>query len=419
MAWSMLCASRLILAVLAGRNLTEAWEETLTHADWPAATRGAVRDLTWSTLRDYGRGDLILSTLMSRPPAEELRALLLVALQRLLARPEQAHVVVDQAVKAVASFAPGLRGVANGVLRNAVRREVELKQRIASDDVARSRHPGWWVARLRRDHPARWEQITEAGNGHPPMCVRVNRRRADRDSVQRTLAEAGIASHPCGEDGLLLERPVPVGDLPGFAEGLVSVQDAGAQQAALLLDAQCGERVLDACSAPGGKTAHMLERNDLRMTALDIDPIRLQRVSNNLQRLGLEARLIRGDASCPEQWWDGVPFDRILADVPCSASGVVRRHPDIKWLRRDADIAGFAARQSIILDALWPLLIPGGTMLYATCSVFEEENAASLAAFCNRHPDVERLPLHGRMDLQLLPDAEHDGFYYALLRKRV
>lgn len=413
----MLSASRLVLAVFNGRNLTEAWEEMLAGADWPATTRGAVRDLAWSTLREYGAGDFILSALLQRPPAEELRALLLVALHRLRARPEQAHVIVDQAVEAVASFAPGLRGVTNGVLRNALRSMREFDARIARDETARLCHPAWWIARLKHDHPQHWEAVAEAGNRHPPMGLRVNRRRTDRDTYQARLAQAGIASRAWGEDGLLLERPLPVAELPDFGQGLVSVQDLGAQQAAMLLDGRDGERVLDACAAPGGKTAHMLERADLRVTALDIDPTRLARVRDNLDRLGLSADVVCGDAARPRQWWDGVPYDRILADVPCSASGVVRRHPDIKWLRRDDDIAGFAARQAALLEALWPLLAPGGTMLYATCSVFEEENGARIAAFCNRHPDVERLPLHGRMDLQLLPNAEHDGFYYALLRK--
>lgn len=418
LAYSIRQSAELIASVLEGRNLTEVWEAMLVaHPQWPVATRGAVRDLTWSTLRDYGVGDCALDQLLSKPLPGTVHGVLMVALHRLEQRPEQAHVIVDQAVEAAASFAPGLKGVANGVLRNYLRRVHEFADSAARDVVARWRHPEWWVERLQQSLPDVWESVLEAGNTHPPMSLRVNRRVVARDEYMRTLQEAGIVTTPVGDDGLHLERPLAVTELPGFGEGSVSVQDAGAQLAAILLDARDGERVLDACAAPGGKTAHMLERADVRMTALDVDHLRLVRVRANLDRLGLSAETICGDACDPARWWDGRPFDRILADVPCSASGVVRRHPDIKWLRRNEDIAGFAAQQARILDALWPSLARGGTMLYATCSVFDEENGAQIRAFCDRHPDVERLPLHGRMDLQLLPDAEHDGFYYALLRK--
>jgi 16S rRNA (cytosine967-C5)-methyltransferase len=221
-----------------------------------------------------------------------------------------------------------------------------------------------------------------------------------------------------GEAGLLLGRPVPVERLPGFFEGLASVQDLGAQQAAPLLDVRPGMRVLDACAAPGGKSAHLLELAAIELLALDSDAARLARVRENLDRLGLAAELKAADCRRLADWWDGRPFERVLADVPCSASGVVRRHPDIKWLRRDADIDGFAATQAQILEALWLVLAPGGRLLYATCSVFPEENALRVAAFAARHVDCRRLPMGGAPERQLLPQAEHDGFFYALLEKR-
>lgn len=418
LAFAIRQSAELIAAVLEGRNLTESWEAKLgLHPEWSPATRGAIRDMAWSTLREYGSGDLVLKQLLSKPLPDTVHAVLLIALHRLAERPDQSHVIVDQSVDAAASLAPGLRGVVNGVLRNYLRRAVDFRQAIEQDPVACFQHPDWWVERLQRSLPDAWQSVLEAGNTHPPMGLRVNRRAGSRDEYQRELQEAGIAAKPIGEDALLLDRPVPVTALPGFAEGRVSVQDVGAQWAARLLGARNGQRVLDACSAPGGKTAHILERADVQLTALDVDSKRLARVRANLDRLGLKATMACGDARDLRQWWDGKPFDHILADVPCSASGVVRRHPDIKWLRRDEDIRGFAAKQAQILDALWPSLARGGTMLYATCSVFEEENGAQVAAFCDRHPDVERLPLDGRMDLQLLPNAEHDGFYYALLRK--
>ncbi len=412
-------AALLVAAVLDGGNLTEAYEARLQAApEWGDATRGAVRDLAWSTLRDFGRGDAVLRHLLHTPPPVFVRALLLVALYRLEQRPAQAHTVVDQAVEAVAAEMPGLKGVVNGVLRNVLRRDEEVAGWREADEEARYRHPRWWIERLRKTYPTHWEAALAAGNLHPPMALRVNRRRGSVDEAAAALDAAGLAWRRLDHDALLLAAPVAVARLPGFAEGRVSVQDAGAQWAARLLAAQAGERVLDACAAPGGKTAHLLECADIALQALELDAGRAARVSRNLERLGLTAPVAVADCRALAQWWDGRPFDRILADVPCSASGVVRRHPDIKWLRRDDDIARFAAQQAGILDALWQTLAPGGTMLYVTCSVFEEENGLQITRFCARHADAERRSLEGRPDLQLLPTADHDGFYFALLHKR-
>ncbi len=405
--------------MIEGANLTETFERMQAeHLEWPEGTRGAVRDLAWSTLRDYGRGDAILAHLLHSPPPVEIRALLLLALQRLMQRPEQAHTVVDQAVGATAVAMPGLRNLVNGVLRNALRRQPEWQGWIEADAQARHAFPAWWVERVRRSHPQAWQEVLAASNTRPPMALRVNPRRATLPEVEAALADAGLECRRLDNDALVLARPLAVARLPGHAEGRLSVQDAGAQWAARLLGAQDGERVLDACSAPGGRAAHILERAGADLLALELDPARAVRVERNLARLGLRAELKVADCRRLATWWDGRSFDRILADVPCSASGVVRRHPDIKWLRRDSDIANFAAQQAEILEALWRTLAPGGTMLYVTCSVFDEENAGQVARFCLRHADAERLPIRGNPDLQLLPCADHDGFYYALLRKR-
>lgn len=419
LGYALARATELVAGVIDGGNLTDAFERMQSeHPEWPEGTRGAVRDLAWSTLRDYGRGDAILAHLLRSPPPVEIRALLLVALQRLMQRPEQAHTVVDQAVGATAVAMPGLRNLVNAVLRNALRRQSEWQGWIAAAPEARHAFPAWWVERVRSSHPQAWQEVLAAGNTRPPMALRVNTRRATLAAVEAELAEAGLEFRRLENDALLLARPLAVARLAGHAEGRLSVQDAGAQWAARLLGAQDGERVLDACSAPGGKAAHILERSDVDLLALELDPVRAGRVERNLIRLGLRAELKVADCRRLSAWWDGRPFDRILADVPCSASGVVRRHPDIKWLRRDADIASFAAQQAEILEALWRTLVPGGTMLYVTCSVFEEENAGQIARFCLRHAEAERLPIRATPDLQLLPCADHDGFYYALLRKR-
>jgi len=419
LAFAISRAAELVAAVRSGTTLTEAWEQQQrTARDWPDSTRGAVRDLAWGTLRDYGRGDAILSGLLRKPLPDLLHAQLLVALHRLEARPAQAHTIVDQAVEAAARAAPGLRGVVNGVLRNALREADVFARRLDADETTRYRHPPWWIARVRETCPEAWQAALEAGNTHPPMALRVNARRASVAEVAAALSAAGHANRRLANDALLLEKPVPVGQLPGFAEGCVSVQDAGAQWAARWLDLAPGQRVLDACAAPGGKSAHILETAAVQLLSLELDAQRATRITDNFARLGLTGELRVADCRAVDTWWDGRPFDRILADVPCSASGVARRHPDIKWLRRAADIARFATQQCEILEALWPLLAPGGKLLYVTCSVFREENSAQVVRFCDRHPDAERLPLDGRREQQLLPDAEHDGFYYALLGKR-
>jgi len=417
LAHALHAAARAIGAVIGGRNLDAA----LAALRLPPAARPATMELAFGALRRYGRGDFFLGKLIERPLADPaIRGLLLAALHRLEARPQDAHTTVDQAVTAAAVLAHGkYRALVNGVLRNFLRRRDELLAAADGDEAACWQHPRWWLEKLRAAYPADWQAIAAAGNEHPPMTLRVNHRRTATADFLAELAQAGIAGRATGEAAIRLDKPVPVERLPGFAEGRVSVQDRGAQQAAPLLDARPGMRVLDACAAPGGKTAHLLERADLDLTALDADAARAGRIDDNLRRLGLAATVRVADCRDLAAWWDGRPFDRILADVPCSASGVVRRHPDIKWLRRPADVAGFAATQAEILDALWQTLAPGGTMLYATCSLFAEENGAQVAAFVARHPDAQRLPTHGEEnDWQLTPDVEQDGFYYARLAKR-
>ncbi len=418
LAYAFHKAAILVSAVLSGENLTDRYERMLReHPDWPDSTRGAVRDLCWSTLRAYGRGDGVLRTFLHKPPPVEVHALLLLAVQRLEARPEQAHTIVDQAVEAVAVDMPGFKGMVNGVLRNVLREASSLAARCQDEPEARYAHPAWWIARLKRDLPDRWEAVLAAGNLHPPMSLRVNRRKTTVEAMLDRLGQAGIDARPLTGDAIRIERAVAVSRIPGFEEGWVSVQDAGAQQAAQRLNLQDGLRVLDACAAPGGKTAHILETADVELTALELDPQRAQRVTSNLQRLGLSAQVKVADCRQLSAWWDGKPFDRILADVPCSASGVVRRHPDIKWLRRNEDISGFARQQAEILDALWQTLAPGGTMLYASCSVFDEENIEQIKRFKRRHPEAIVPNPDAEELLRLLPDADHDGFFYAQLHK--
>ncbi|MFT4103185.1 MAG: 16S rRNA (cytosine(967)-C(5))-methyltransferase RsmB [Burkholderiaceae bacterium] len=378
------------------------------------------------------------------------------------ASPRADAVVVDQAVRAARQLgADPAASFINATLRRFLRERDALDARARQQPEARWNLPAWWLERLRADHPDHWQTIVAAGNRQAPLILRVNRRRADVASLLGSLRAEGWPAEPIEGDAIRLPRSTDVSRLPGFAEGLISVQDYGAQLAARWLDAASGHRVLDACAAPGGKTAHLLEQVDCDLLALDVDETRLRRVDDNLRRLGLaepagarRVTLRAADAADPAAWWDGRPFDRILLDAPCSASGIVGRHPDIRWLRRRSDLATLCRVQVQMLGALWPLLGPGGKLLYATCSVFRQEGEGVVGTFLGAHPEAAVLPLgaiaagSGRPDastgsvgsqcrrgadagrillpgVPFLPAAEaepvrdHDGFYYCLLQKPV
>lgn len=418
-----IAASQVIQQVLSnGRNLNQVLEETLRGmANLAPPQRAALQDLSYGTLRFYGQLKAVLDLLSHKPLSDEkLRYLLLVALYQLQYSKAASHAVVNHAVRAAQGLNARASGLVNAILRNFLRNQAALLEQAAQHAEGKYSYPQWWIDELDAQYGEQSTAILEVGNTHPPMTLRVNQRRGTTPEYQLMLAQQGLPARLVEPGGLQLDRPVAVDKLPGFFEGLVSVQDAGAQYAARLLDAGDGMRVLDACAAPGGKTAHILECARVEMVAVDKDEKRLQRVAENLQRLKLDAQLLVGDAAAPAGWWDGKPFQRILADVPCSASGVVRRHPDIKWLRRRADIAGFARQQLDILNALWRLLAQDGKLLYATCSVFSQENEQVISVFLAQQPDARRLPviLPGVCSGQLLPDDQHDGFFYALLCKQ-
>jgi len=419
-------AVKVVARVLSGHSLdAELAAVWRSEGSLEAQQRGAIQDLTYGTLRHLGQLDAAIDQLLRQPLSDVLvRHLLQVALYQLSHTKARAYAIVDHAVPACAQLGfPRAGGLVNAVLRNFLRRRAEIEAAAASTDRGRYSYPQWWITKLQAQYPHNFRDLLEAGNARPPLTLRVNRRRIERAAYLELLAGESIAARPVGNAGVIVEVPRPVAQLPGFAEGLVSVQDAGAQLAAEFLDVRDGMRVLDACAAPGGKSAHLLELADIKLVAADNDGERLKRVTENLSRLSLQAELLEIDAGLPELWREAGTFDRILADVPCTASGIVRRHPDIKWLRRPGDIAALARRQSRILDTLWQLLGRDGKLLYATCSVFSEENSRQVEQFIARHPDAKQCPLpsvagglnpvHG----QLFPDAAHDGFYYALLEK--
>ncbi len=367
-------AAKAVRRVLSGTTLTAALAGA---SDAATGDRALVHELAYGTLRFLGQLRASVRCLADRPLVDaNVEALLWVALYQLIHTRAAPHVVVDCAVRATARLnRTSAQGLVNAVLRNFLRRRDAVLASVADTPEGRFSYPEWWIDRLQGEQPECYAAVLDAGNARPPLCLRVNIRRIAPDDYVAALTGADIAAVRVGAAGVILDKPRPASALPGYGRGWFSVQDAGAQLAAPLLGVRDGMRVLDACAAPGGKTTHLAERADLDLTAIDIDAQRLWRIAENLERLGLSARLVAGDAAAPAGWWNGVPFDRILADVPCSASGVVRRHPDVKWLRRESDVAGFVAQQQRLLDPLWAMLAPGGRLLYSTCSIFRAENA--------------------------------------------
>lgn len=419
-----------IAGVLAGRSLSTTLPAALAELD--GRDRGFCQALCYGTLRYYPALVLIIGQLLARPiKAKELevQALLATAIYQLWQLQTPAHAAINESVDACRALdKPWAVKLVNGVLRAFTRQRVELLEGLAEQTEFSTAHPAWLAGKIRKSWPQQWLQIIDANNQQAPLTLRVNRRQLSRDSYLAELASHAVEAQPCrySGDGITLATACDVTALPGFAEGWFSVQDEAAQLSAELLALAPGQRVLDSCSAPGGKSCHLLERQPAlaELVALDSDGQRLQRVRDNLARLGLSATAQTADAADTGTWWDGAAFDRILLDAPCSASGVIRRHPDIKLLRRPADIDQLAKLQQRLLTALWPTLADGGILLYATCSVLRAENDQQLAAFLAAEPSAVVEPIvadwgepcqYGR---QLLPQpGSHDGFYYAKLRK--
>ncbi|WP_103973766.1 16S rRNA (cytosine(967)-C(5))-methyltransferase RsmB [Methylovulum psychrotolerans] len=408
-----------------GQSLTVSLDNTLasvaSHQD-----RAFIQMLCYGVCRHYHQLDALLDELATKPLKDvEIKALALIGLYQLKFMRVKPHAAVSETVYAIRKKT-WAKGLINALLRTYLRETERLEALTA--DKAHS-HPDWLLKRIRQDWPEQAEQILLANNRQAPMALRINRLKTDSDTYQQHLAERGLAADTVSfcPSALVLDKAVAVDELPDFASGAVSVQDTAAQLAAGLLDLQPGQRVLDVCAAPGGKTAHILEQQPQlqALTAVDIDTARLQRVAANLHRLGLSATLVSGDAAHPQSWWDGQPFDRILLDAPCSATGVIRRHPDIKLLRRAEDISALQTLQQRILNAIWPLLAQGGLLLYATCSVLKQENEQQIQAFLASHADAEELPcpedgwgIAANVGRQILTgESGMDGFYYARLRK--
>ena len=404
------------------------------QASLPKKDQALLAELCYGTLRYYFRLNTWLNTLIDKPLKKKeqvVHSLILVGLYQLFYTRIPAHAAIGETVQVTRSMGKAwARGLVNGVLRNAQRNSTSLKESDTLDhepvdEVCATAHPAWLIGKLKKGWPDHWQTILEANNQPPPMTLRVNTRHISRDRYLKKLLDQCIPASPSSvaPHAITLSKPVPVDQLPGFSDGWLSVQDESAQLAGTLLNLQPGDKVLDACCAPGGKTCHLLELNDdVQMDALDVDENRLSRVQENLDRLKVSAQLIQGDGTQPDQWWNGEQYNAILLDAPCSATGVIRRHPDIKLLRQPEDIDALAELQQRILSSLWPLLKHGGTLLYATCSVMPAENQRQIETFLSTHKDASLQPLDVNWGIntgcgrQLFPGSG-DGFFYSLIRK--
>lgn len=407
-------AAQTVQTVVSGHNLTDVltalWAK---HPQLTATEKGAIQDLVYGSLRFRGLLLFLVRHIVRNTPPAAIECLLHVALYQLQFTRNAPHAIVNEAVAAAAHIAGGrYKNLVNAVLRRFQRERQTLLHLAEKNDSAQYNLPDWWLAYLRTHYLQDWHNIIAAWQQHPPMSLRVNRRHHTAESYLALLTAAGLNAQILSDYALILDKPVAVATLPGFKQGWVSVQDFGAQQAIPLLNPQQSERILDACAAPGGKTGHLLEWADVHVTALDIDERRLRQVADNLQRLRLSAQLHCVNAQNLDAWYDGQNFDAILADVPCTASGVVKRHPDIKWLRRPQDAETTARQQQPLLDVLWSTLATGGRMLLATCSIFHAENQQQLHHFLDRHSDA-----HLRESHNLIPNNHQDGFFYALIDK--
>jgi 16S rRNA (cytosine967-C5)-methyltransferase len=424
-----LVAARVLSRVLQdGQSLTAALDNAFLTID-SVKDRAFIQALCYGVCRQFHRLDFILSQLLDKPLKDtDVKALALVGLYQLKFMRVKPHAAVSETVLATRKK-PWAKSLINAVLRTYLREQEGLEHKADKFPVAALSHPDWLIKQIEQDWSEQALQILQENNQQPPMALRVNLSKISLEGYLQLLTEQDIAAQTVSfcPSAIILDKPVPVDLLPGFVDGSVSVQDTAAQLAAGLLNVQPGHRVLDVCAAPGGKAAHILESQAQlkELVAVDIDESRMQRVSENLQRLNLQAKLVVGDGANPQSWWDGKPFDRILLDAPCSALGVIRRHPDIKLLRRAEDIGQLQALQKAILQAVWPLLAHGGLMVYATCSILKQENEQQVKAFLAEYSDAVELPIEaewgttGACGRQILTgESAMDGFYYALIRKQ-
>jgi len=422
---SQLIAADCVSEVIKGHNLNQVFERHFDHHSHITPQQKSIAIfLAYGAIRFLGENQFFIRKLINKKITnKKIEALLCVALFQLNHDQSTEFTVVNEAVKAAKFINKSWAGsFVNGVLRNFIRQKDNLKSELKNDDEAFYSYPLWWIKLIKQEYNKDWESILLNGNKHPPLTLRINVRKINLRQYEEKLKSESIEYRILGDIALELTQPIPVEKIPGFIDGEVSVQDFGAQLAAQLLDLKDGQVCLDACSAPGGKTGHMLEIADIELVSIDQEKDRLHKVKENLERLKLHAHLKCADLTGIKSWWNEKLFDRILLDAPCSASGVVRRHVDIKWLRRPRDIDMFAKQQKIMLQAMWQLLKKGGKLLYATCSIFPDENQRVIDDFIKEHSDAKEVKWsvdskYSKYENQLIPSENHDGFFYALFEK--
>ena len=421
---AQLTAAGIVKNVLEGNNLNKVFQKYSKENKINPKDLSQTKDLVFGVLRSYGKTKFVINKLVKRPtPNLLISTLLHVALFQLISNRSNSYTVVDQAVSASNSVNKKYTAFINGVLRTFLRERIIILEEAEKNEEAKYSYPIWWINQIKKEYPKSWENILDIGNSHPALIIRVNIKKVSTNKYIKKLKEYKIEHRLLGDEAILIKKPIPVDSLPGFNEGEVSIQDYGAQLASRLLDLKKNHNVLDACAAPGGKACHMIEIEEIKLTAVEADKKRVERINENLTRLGHAFKVIHGEIKAGNVWWDKNLFDRILLDAPCSASGIVRRHIDIKWLRRPGDLDYFHEKQFELLRTSWEMLKPLGKLLYVTCSLFEMENRLVVDRFLkDEKTAVEikiKFPKNVNVDdNQLLPSLFHDGLFYVLFQKK-
>jgi len=419
-----LTAANIVKDVLEGNNLNKVFQKYSKENKINPKDLSQIKDLVFGALRSYGKTKFVINKLVKRPPPNLLISTLLhVALFQLISNRSNSYTVVDQAVSASNSVNKKYTAFINGVLRNFLRERLVILKEAERNEEAKYSYPKWWINQIKKEYPKSWKNILDIGNSHPALIIRVNIKKVSINKYIKGLEEHKIAHTFLGDEAILIKKPIPIDSLPGFKEGEVSIQDYGAQLATHLLDLKKNYNVLDACAAPGSKACHMNEIEEIKLTAVEADKQRVERINENLKRLGQTFKVINSEIKAGNAWWDKNLFDRILLDAPCSASGIVRRHIDIKWLRRPGDLDYFHEKQFQLLRASWEMLKPVGKLLYVTCSIFEKENRSVVNRFLKEEKTAMEIKIKFPKNInvddnQLLPSLIHDGLFYVLLEKK-
>ena len=421
---AQLTAAGIVIDVIEGNNLNKVFQKYSQENKINPKDISQIKDLVFGTLRSYGKTKFVINKLVKRMPSNTLiLSLLHVALFQLISNRSNSYTVVDQAVSASNMINKRHTKFVNGVLRSFLREKVSILDKAEKIDEAKYSYPIWWINLIKNEYPKSWENILDIGNSHPPLIIRVNIKKGSISNYIKKLEKYHIEHLYLGMEAILIKKPIPIDSLPGFKEGEVSIQDYGAQLATHLLDLKKNYNVLDACAAPGSKACHMNEIEEIKLTAVEADKQRVERINENLKRLGQTFKVINSEIKAGNAWWDKNLFDRILLDAPCSASGIVRRHIDIKWLRRPGDLDYFHEKQFQLLRASWEMLKPLGKLLYVTCSIFEKENRSVVNRFLKEEKTAMEIKIKFPKNInvddnQLLPSLIHDGLFYVLLEKK-